>query len=393
MLSSDESRAVVANIEYLRGRAGGAWLDDELAAIRNTYPGDRSGGREQEPRYHPLALQFDQVLTEVAEREQLNVTPTLADLSRLAVSVRLLDQAGAAGLDERLLRFQRDHDLFESTSFELNVAADFVRHGRAVDFVPESAVGERTPEFVVDSAVEVECKKKSTRTPRDRRNDESWDLISRRIWARHSAPGTSLRVDLTTDADPTRADVDWTLQQVTSFVESEEQTRTVADEGRLLHLARMTPVEHGDGIEVTVPPESPVQRSEGGQVEITCRLQGGRLYHHTSYDFSYRSNAVPDWVASVNSSLKKAKGQFSGDLPAVTVVGIPAPTRWTGAEDRDRVVKVVESHMRSNSTISAVVLVTDELVESPQGLRPQVTHVHCRNPGARRPLPTRYLID
>jgi hypothetical protein len=393
MLSSDESRAVIANIEYLRGRVGGVWLDDELAAIRDARAGDRSGGRRRNPRHHPLALQFDQVLTQVAEGNQLNVTPALADLSRLAVSVRLLDQAGATGLDERLLRLQGDYDLFESTSFELNVAADFARNGHTVEFLPESTDGDRTPDLVVDNAVEVECKKKFTRTQRDRRNEESWDLISRRIWAAHSAPGTSLRVDLTTDTDPTRADVAWTLQQVSSFMEFEEQTRTVADQSRLLHLARMTPVEHGDSIEVTVPPESPVQRSEGGQIEITCRLEGGRLYHHTSYDFSYRSKAVPDWVASVSSSLKKAKGQFSGDLPALTVVGIPAPARWTGTEDRDRVVKVVESHMTSNSTISAVVLVTDELVETPQGRRPQVTHVHCRNPGARRSLPAAYLVD
>ena len=173
MLSSDESRAVLANIEYLCDRVGGVWLDDELAAVRDTRASDRSGGRRRAPRHHPLALQLDQVPSQVAEGDQLDVTPALADLSRLAVSVRRLDKVGATRLDERLLRLQGDYDLFESMSFELNVAADFVRDGHSVEFVPESTHGERTPEFVVDGSVEVECKKKFTRTRRDRRNDDA----------------------------------------------------------------------------------------------------------------------------------------------------------------------------------------------------------------------------
>ena len=372
------------NVEVLRDRIGGDWLDRELSDLRAMHAADRSGGRRELPRFHPFAELMQAVEPVLDDPETASqVSPALARLNRLSISVQRLTNAESEGLDDRLDRLRSGGDAFESTEFELNIAGEFARKGRRVDFIPERA--ERTPEFMLDGRVEVECKKKLEPTPRDLRNEDKWSLIERRVMSQHR--GVGLSVDLLVDGDPTRGDVDWVLANVTNFVESGEGSRVARDDRRQLHLSRLDLTQTPGGVRMSGSSNAIQLTPTAGKAEITAQFDPatGSLRPDAGYSLLFRTTHDADWAAGVKSSLKKAAGQFSKERPAVIAVGIPAPARWS-QDILDDLKATVKDFLSSNTSVSAVVLVMDDMVETADGPRPRVTYVTEFNDRARHPV-------
>ena len=81
---------------------------------------------------------------------------------------------------EKLASFSsRNPHQYEKTFYELTIAAEFVEQGQHVKFIKPS--DKKTPDILVNSNVEIECKSKDSVHPYYRKYEDFWNYILKRV--------------------------------------------------------------------------------------------------------------------------------------------------------------------------------------------------------------------
>lgn len=200
----------VEAVEQLPALLDGLWLAAEVSKVAADVAADTSGGRRARPKRHPLAQLAYQVQQELpGVRAAGRGTVSLAKLGTIAMSIRILRGAKTAGLDDRVARLTSGDGDFESARFELEVAALHTVTSHHVLFLPENSAA-KSADLEVDGSIEIECKHKVALSQRDLAMRDTWGLLERRLYEVLPDQG-AYRVELWTQAAPTRPDVDWAL--------------------------------------------------------------------------------------------------------------------------------------------------------------------------------------
>jgi hypothetical protein len=399
-VSGNQLEEWVALVAQLPTLVDGQWLEAEVERVAADVVADTSGGRRARRLRHPLGELTYQVREELTMwgRPEFRPTVNLARLGVLAFAIRVLRDADVDGLDDRLARLTTSSaDDFESTRFELDVAALHVMSRRKVRFVREKPE-QRTPDLEVDGALEVECKRKVELSQRDLAMRDTWAFLERRLYDTLPSAG-GYRVELWTRAAPTRTDVDWALAEVKRCLRERAEVVdvTVADSsaGRDLRFCSLEVISDGGGVKVNEPPGArPLEDFDVGKVEITARVTDRALRPQLALQFGFRTDDRKDWIEGVRRSLRNARGQLSGDKPAVVFVEVPAAARASKEGRLGPLKDVVHEAFRNSTRLSGVAIAFTGWLEDEAGNGQAVAEYHVeRNPSARHSLATNFYVS
>ena len=388
-MSGTQLEQWIALIERLPEFVDATWLEAEILRVASAVEADTSGGRRQRRRFHPLAELTYQVRRELegSGRPEFRPSPNLAKLGAFAFSIRALRDRGTAGLDDRLERLIASD--FESTRFELEVAALHLVMGYEVHFIHELP-DQRTPDLEVAGSIEVECKRKVELSKRDLAMRDLWGLLERRLYDVLPDSG-AFRVELSTVAAPTRSDVDWALSWAKRIAANEtgQFDSKVEDGRRSLNVVLLQMVAQDGGIRVTEPSGlDPLEEFDVGKTEITAKAIGTDLRPVLAVQLAFRTDDKKDWLEGVRSSLKNARGQLSGTRPGVVFVEVPVAVQASERGQLGTLKEPVHREFRNSTRLSAVAIAFTGWQQDASGNGQAVAEYHVeRNPRAKHPLP------
>jgi hypothetical protein len=252
--------------------------------------------------------------------------------------------------------------LFSSTAFEIEIAALHVGIGRHVEFLREGP--QKTPDLLVDSEIEIECKSVRQLTQRDQNNREMWSQLERKLW--NATRGDSgWYVEFETEDVVRQEDLAWVLEQLGKA--QEQPSLEIREENRRVRITKLTPASSEFGIQWAPP----LEQFDVGAVEMTAQLRDGALAPHSAYIFAFRTTKRPDWATRAHKLLKEARQQFSRTRPAVVFVEIPLIDKNTSPGFKRRVADAVKELFRQSRTVSAVVAVLCNDRGNRRGRRPK----------------------
>lgn len=368
--SADEIRALV---EELTNEVGSSWLStaQEVKAGEDI---------------HPLAQWLLEAERDLRRGEH---SQTMLRLAYLAHSIAALRQASVEGAEQRVARLTvGDQDFFGSTVHELQAAAAFVQTGHQVQFIAEG--DSRSPDLLIDRAIEIECKHKPRDTARDRRRYALYQLLRRRILAAvHNSPGAAgLYLEATFHSEPDRELIDSVLQQAQIVVAPTGPERVSRTHGNCQYQVRSLAPQPRTSRALEIPRHLwqafDVVDSQGK----VPRLDTGEMHIQKRTLLAFRCTIPEDRVRSVERSLRSGARQLSGDLPGAIQIDVtPIAPKLVGANTL-RTRTAVDNLFRNYRRVSGLIIAEDhfERDDDERWMFGQLLTV-LRNPEAHRPLP------
>jgi hypothetical protein len=368
------------------------WLSQELDRIHSCEPTQRSHGLGYAPYYHefhPLAFLIHQADEQLESCVQ--ATQQILRLSYLGKNLSVLETAKSKGLDWKVRELTSSaKDRFYKAAYEVEIAAAYAEKGYTVEFVEtKSDQKTRTPDIFIGFAggLEVECKRKDWKRQRDARNADRWNLIVRRACGWTEYFGVNYAVHVTTERDPDGRDVAFILHRIRELLQGRrEGTFRFPGKGVSISLKMLS--DKDQEIEASgfllAPPEEPEYFSTEWQDR---RDEDGTRFHKNLRAFAFRSCELPDRIASILNSVRHARRQFSGNVPALVYVHVNMVGPQMTAEDLERLDSGIDSVLRSNSTISAVVISGEFFDEDELGPRYAHMRLTYKNRSPKHPLP------
>lgn len=370
------------------------WFEQQLSQIGSAIKADTSGGRRDRTRFHPLAELLYQVRAELADAnaKTFQRTWSLCRLLSIAGNIEQLSVAQVEGLQDRLSHLiGPDWNQFESTRFELDVAALQLATRRSVRFLTEQR-GVRTPDLEVAGFIEIECKRKVELSKADLAMHEQWSLLGRNIFKILVGAG-AFRVEVDTVEAPMRSDVDWVTRELREMAKSAHGDGLVLealDGDRRLRLLTLNMIEE-NGVRIDEPSGlRPLESFDVGSMEITARVQGARMIPWSAIQLCFATEKKKDWLEGVKRSLGDARGQLTGTRPGVVFVEVPAVAMARSGQGLGALKPVVMETFRNSRRISAVLIAFTGWNDEQ---RTVVTEYHLeRNPAAVHPLPGHFYV-
>ena len=379
---------------------GDAWLSKELQKINSYKPPKKKRKLsfiDYTENFHPLAFliyQADKQLKSCVERKFFEVSEEILRLSYLGENLFVLKRQSTKGLDNKIRDLiSSDKKLFDKTTYEIEIAASYVRKDHSVEFVEtKPKQGRKTPDLLLNNEVEVECKKKDRTTGRDIRNTEYWKLIIRKASGMMEHFGLNYAVFIKTQRDPEKEDVEFILQQLQEFMKERKQGRLgFRDKGIGITLQILSAKDQeieSDGIQFGtseeldyVVPAMEIRREEEGKV-----------FTRNPRIFGFKSAVLPERITSVIESIKAANQQLSGNRPGLIYVNLNMIDRKMIDKDFEQLDCLIRDLLKNNSTISGVIITTEFFVNDAQGCVYSHKARVIRNEQAKYPLPSDFKI-
>jgi len=382
-------------VEYIaavKRLVGDAWLSQELDRIGAYEPPerpDRLGYTHYYDEFHPLAFLIYQVDEQL--KSCVQATQQILRLSYLGKNLSVLENANSKGLDWKLGELTSStKTMFDKAVYEIETAAGYAERGHPVEFVEtKSNEKMRTPDIFISFAdgLEVECKRKDWKSQRDARNADRWNLIIRRACGWTEYFGLNYAIYVRTQRDPDARDVAFILDQIRALLKGRrEGTFEFPAKGVCISLKILseTDQEIEAGGFLLASREEPEYSSTQWQDR---RDEFGRRFRKNLRAFAFKSEELPDRIASIVRSVRDARRQFSAAVPALVHVQVNLVDPQMTGHDLERLDSGIESVLRNNSTISAVV-VSGEFFDEHE-LGPCYGHIRLtyKNESAKHPLP------
>lgn len=387
-------------IAIVKELVGNAWLSKELENIDSYKPPKKLRKLsfiDYTEKFHPLAFliyQTNEQLRSCAEKKFFEVSEEILRLSYLGENLLVLKGQNTKGLDNKIQDLtSSDKKLFDKTTYEFEVASVYARKGYSVEFVEtKSKESKKTPDLLINSEVEVECKKKDRTTDRDIRNTENWKLISRKASGMMEHFGLNYAVFVKTQKDPEKEDVKFILQQFQELIKERRQGRFVfRDRGIGITLQILSTKDQEielEGIEFGTSEELDYVVSTRG----SKRDGEGKAFIRNPRILGFKSGELPERISSVIESIKYAKQQLSGNRPGLIYVNLNTIDRKMIDKDFERLDSLIKNLLKNNSTISGVIITTEFFVKDDQGYVYSHKARVIRNEQAKYPLPLGFEI-
>ena len=379
-LQQVRTQELIALADELIDLMGADWLEERLA-----HP-----SREK----HTVAAWLCQYKR--GEPDPLHPSQQLLQIAELAMHIRVLRDSGTQNLMARVddLRLD-DEERVKSAIHEIRAASGYVMSGGRVVFIPETST--KTPDFIVDDRVEVECKRRAGTSARDRGRLELYKLLERKlvsVFPEH-IDHSALAVEVMFKVEPRREFVGRIVESARQGLRK-PQPSSFSDIAPGLFTANFEVV----GAEANADTNTGVAElflpmpSTGEADEFDWRSTGGTVDQNFGIARVLTLNAGckvrQDCVKGTVKSVKKAARQFSGRNPAVVSLDISSIPAREGTEELAHLNSDIRSLLKSNTTISRVDLTITGFSGEPgdQIYGTRVTEMII-NPDAALPVPSR----
>jgi len=346
------------------------WLSKEVKRINSLQPKPSPNFKilkiiDYERQFHPLAYmvyKFRKTCEYSLQNNQpLKVTEEMHRLCFLGYWIEILKEKKVKGMEEKIRALaSNNHKAYEKTLFEIQVAAAYTRNGHLVEFVDtqEGRIG-KTPDLLVDNSVEIECKKKDTKSPRDAKNRELWKRINEQADRSMDKHGYNYAVLIKTQEDLTQQDIEFVNGELETIIGNKSQ----GDFGYENHgicitatfLSRKDEEIITDRIERAINEEFDYLMPTGNMMK---RADGKHVIKNHR-EFAYRCANPPDRVKSVIGSVNDAIKQFSGGKPALAYVNMNTIQNTLSEGDFKRLESMITEVLINNSKLNAVVLTAE----------------------------------
>lgn len=357
-LSVDEG---VKFIQLVKSKLSKDWVSEENKKIMVYLPPkrlERLTFLQYTEKFHPLAFLIYQVDKElkVLDKEPF-VSENFIKLAHLGNDLAILLDKKVNGIERKIHEMTLSKDLFDKTTYEIQVAAAYARAGHSVEFLetaPEE--GRQTPDLLIDNQVEIECKKKDNPTERDRQNIEQWNLMARKVSLQMENIGANYAIIVKTQRDPTNDDVKFILDRVYELMSSgKEGPHPFPEQG--IGITTRFLSKKNETIKST--------GMEGGTSEdldhliIAMESNPTEEIIRNPRVFGFKSAILPDRIRGVVESAKDGARQLTGDGPGLVYINLNMIDRSLTDHDFNRLNGLLANLLNNNSTVSAVVITSE----------------------------------
>jgi len=409
-------------IKFLRSQFDANWLNKEIENIKKYYEtknNTRVLGRI-ENYANPLAYLIYQAETHLNRVKQYNVKNFSTEIIKainLSMFLKKLQDTNVEGAKQKIKEISTAKTKnFEKLLFEMNIATNFVRGGHKVKFIKtQSDKKIKTPDILVDDCIEVECKQKDRLTKRDIKNNDNWEFLHRQLITFMQKIKRFYFIFIYFKTEPTmqiikkvQKTLEKHLPKHTSgtFDEDDfkitfEQICTI-DETFPLGISITNIDEFMGTIELKQMKDifkNKIKNTDLLDYEkiqpdlytdnMAISVQNNQVYVSQLMKSIFKTADPPDRIKGIISSIKSAKRQFSGQRCSIVVININNVAKYES--DYRRLSEMINGIMRSNSTISGIVL-----FEEQQGTQGGITYkpnvVLIENKKAKFPLPQGFVF-
>ncbi len=281
--------------------------------------------------------------------------------------------------------------MFDKTFFELIVADYFLKNAANPNFIEtRSKDNMKTADLLIDDTVEIECKKKDQLTDRDKTNNKFWEKMESNLnkWMDIKNVYYSIRVEI--DNDLSKDQQDHIIQTIKTIIKKKQsctgKNKTLGVNLDLQLLIYNQPIiAKGIHWEKDFSDNTDFFNIEFGMKA----LKGGNAEFSKIYAHSYKNKNQSDKMKGILNTINKAKKQFSKDRPSMIFINLNNLDKRMDDPFRKNLKSEIKHFFYSNSSITAIVLINDEIIptQGKYGLNIE----YLLNENARIKLPLKFI--
>ncbi len=298
-----------------------------------------------------------------------NTSPTEAILkvSKIAACLKILTDNGVSGVAEKVesIKSAAD-DAYQKIIYEIEIGSAYLKKGCKVEFVA-TQYGKRTFDLLVDSAIELECKKKDRASNSGKRNKDYWTTIATRANKLMTYLGLNYMVMIKTLLNLEEEDMEFISQKLDELIRAKKEgSFNYLEKGVSIFLAKTG--EKDQDIEATkleFRTSEPLDFTIGPKGEVMKR-DDGKIYWRNSRFFGFKTSHLRDRAGSVIDSITNASGQFSGTRPTIIYVDLNIFMASDLEKDLQLIIPMIMAILAKTTSISAVVITNEVLTEDRQ---------------------------
>jgi len=400
-------------IDVVRAAVPSDWYEREIAK-------NQSSSKYMVLLSHPLAhmLWISQGTIEESLKSMYGIVSQEAfRLVVLGQNIELLRSKKVDGIDEKIAGLISKN--FENTYYEIEVAASLVRLGHDVKFVKtKGESGVRTHDLLVDSLVEVECKKKEMNTWVSDAVRDLQTIAYRRVEEFMNRMKGNYAVYLKLFGPANRGLVDSALSQVWIMMKTAQEGRQV-DKDYEVTVLRISDIDKIYEVPAKTAQYVSLRDSFSLNIPITESLLVDLIHdknsikemlaadHATSSYSMVLDNFVKvsyprivAWSSKENvsrsngiiASAKSAKGQFTGKNPALIYIQSSAIGPGMVPEKYLEARKEISDFFAANTRITGILVTTEVVVSNKLPLEFYMDATPFISGHARNPLPPDFVL-
>lgn len=413
-------------VDILRNSLPQSWYNTESEKIKKyfTTPKNSRILGKTEDVLHPLAYliyQAEKAIWNSKFDKSLGISQEIARATSLGMYLKSLTNSRVLGLDEKISELLRSNkDSFEKVVFELNIASSFIESGHKVEFIEtNSTIHRKTPDLLIDENIEVECKKKDRLTPRDVKNNNSWETLHRKLIKLMVNARKYYLVYIYFETDPNSKKIQEILRKIRKWINSDSSGEfnydghkiilyKICDNGENFSLPvkiykkeqlseRLSPDIFDEIIKSRIPDADIIdykkQKPDYDNLNQRVSLLGdGKAVTGEIMKFIFKTKEAPDRLKSVIKSIKDAKNQFSGTRCSIVCVNLTNISHKLEEPQFIRLGEMIHNFLDKTTTISAVAVTSEFFNKDSQGIRFQHKASVIRNEHSKFPLPMNFVI-
>lgn len=380
-----------------------AYLGDELgsrvAAASELFGSMRDAERDRVRARHSELAHGLASLTRRDRSQPMGVLP-LAERRAVVLGMfaQLCERRAVGGWSERFLQvMSADTTKYRSLVFEFETAGLFAfNETMKVEFLPEDG-GDRVPD---DDLVDVECKRLSGRSLKDKKTTEVWRLLQRRL-KKVVEDGFEFVFIVEVKGGIENEDVKGIVRAASHCLKDREVAVVQSPDGRIrCEFARRPITETLAGVSGVGLPNHVLDTFHFSMVEMAMRarkgdgglptIESGSGHMET---FAFRTDEDPDIVKAVKGSLKDARNQLPKDRPSVVAIDAHEPLHDLPPDERapqrQLLAATIANELGGHGRPTGVVLSAPESGdEDPMGR----SSFYQGNPSPSAPFPPDYEL-
>jgi hypothetical protein len=353
-------------IEIVKSTVDQDWLTGELQRIAEYKPSDNPKNfryNYTERLFHPLAYLI--YTTQKQLKENNKTTQEIIKLSSLGEALYYLRETNTPGLDSQIEKLtSKDKKGYEKTEHEIQVASFYAREGYIVEFIKtKSCEGQRTPDLLIRKEIEIECKKVDTLSRRDEKNINCWRDIVKRSSVLMSKYKKNCSLLFKTKQDPDNETVKFITKELDKLLKKEKEGGYIfPKEGVSINLKYLTEFDkeyEGNIISYENPRDYYLEIDQETKI-----APDGKTYMRNRREFRFKCEIPPDRVTRVTKAINTAVGQLSGEKPGLIYINLNHTDENMSDKDLEGIKWSISDRLRKNSTITAIVLMTENFIRN-----------------------------
>ena len=361
-------------IETIYRVAGEKWIKRKLNQLDSKPPPKNLQKHDYmfQKGPHPLIELLRRIksqMKDTLDTKELHATDELLELARLGINLEKCE--GCKGFDQRI-RTRLKGCEFQSTAFEVQVAAAYINRGYEVEFIEEgSKPGVRTPDLLVITPFGpfyVECKHKEQESARDKRINKVWDTIEKEILNYLAQRKMNFAVAAKALQDPISADCQYLIDKIKSLIDERsnstqllgEEIFSKKDETGCFSIAVNKIVDYDVELEAAALEGQTSEAFDREKMEVSVkRNEDGTCTWKNPRWMTFKCSNPPDKIVGVIQSFKDAASQLPKTGAGVVWIEL---REYTNAEqlesDLKRLERLILAKLSSHRRVNAVILFT-----------------------------------